>query len=109
RVWSAPDALEHGLLDGLGSLSDAIHAAAVRAGLKAYEVEYVGLPLSPRDMFLQQLADRVGSLRIWAPSALSASLTTLLAPVADAARELASLKDPRNIYVRCIPCGAIRQ
>jgi protease-4 len=108
RVWSAPDALEHGLLDGLGSLSDAIAAAAARAGLEDYEVEYVELPRSPREIFMQQLADRVGSLRIWTPSALTASLATLLAPVADAASELASLKDPRNIYVRCIPCGAIR-
>jgi protease-4 len=108
RVWSAPDALEHGLLDGLGSLSDAIAAAAARAGLEGYKVEYVELPRSPREIFLQQLADRVGSLRIWTPSALTASLATLLAPVADAAAELASLKDPRNIYVRCIPCGAIR-
>jgi len=108
RVWSAPDALEHGLLDGLGSLSDAIDAAAARAGLEEYQVEYVGQPLSPRDLFLQQLADRAGSLRIRAPTALSASLNSLLAPVADAVEELASLKDPRNLYVRCIACGAIR-
>ncbi len=108
RVWSAPDALEHGLLDGLGSLADAIGAAAARAGLDDYKVEYVELPLSPREVFLQQLADRVGSLRIWTPSALTASLSTMLAPMADAASELASLKDPRHIYVRCLPCGAIR-
>ncbi len=106
RIWSAPDALEHGMLDGLGSLSDAIDAAAARAGLEEYQVEYVGQPLSPRDLFLQQLADRVGSLGIRAPYALPASLRALLAPVADAVEELASLKDPRNLYMRCIACGA---
>lgn len=108
RIWSAPDALERGLLDGLGSLRDAIGAAAALAELEDYEVEYVSLPMSPRDLLMQQLADRVGSLRLWAPSALAASLNTLLAPVANAAAELASLKDPRHIYVRCLDCGAIR-
>ena len=108
RVWSAPDALENGLLDGIGSLTDAIDAAAARAGLEDYKVDYVELPLSPRELFLQTLADRVGSLRVWSPSGLSASLTSLLAPVADAAAELASLKDPRHLYARCLSCGAIR-
>lgn len=108
RIWSAPDALENGLLDGIGSLADAIDAAAAHAGLEDYKVDYVELPLSPRDLFLKSLAERVGTLRIWSPSALGASLTSLLAPVADAAAELASLKDPRHLYARCLPCGAIR-
>lgn len=108
RVWSAPDALEHGLLDGLGSLRDAVAAAAARAGLEDYKVEYVELPQSPRDIFMQQLADRVGSLRVLTPSALTVSLSTLLAPVLDAAAELNSLTDPRHLYVRCVACGAIR-
>jgi protease-4 len=108
RVWSAPDALENGLLDGIGSLADAIDAAAARAGLEDYKVDYVEIPLSPRDLFMQTLADRVGSLRLWSSSGLSASLNSLLAPVADAAAELAALKDPRHLYVRCLSCGAIR-
>ena len=108
RVWSAPDALEHGLLDGLGSLDDAVAAAAARAGLEDYKVDYVEMPLTPRELFLQQLAERVGSLRLWTPPAVTASLEALLAPVADAAAELASLKDPRHIYARCLACGAIR-
>lgn len=108
RIWAAPDALEHGLLDGLGSLADAVAAAAARAGLEDYKVEYVSLPLSPRELLLQQLADRVGSLGLWTPPAITASVAALLAPVTDAAAELASLKDPRHIYVRCLACGAIR-
>jgi protease-4 len=108
RVWSAPDALEHGLLDGLGTLDDAIAAAAARGGMEDYAVEFFELPRSPRDLFLQQLADRVGSLGLVAPSAFSTSLSNLFAPVADAAAELASLKDPRHLYVRCMPCGTIR-
>ena len=71
-------------------------------------MDYVSLPLSPRELLLQQLADRVGSLGLWTPPAITASLEVLLAPVADAAAELASLKDPRHIYVRCLACGTIR-
>ena len=108
RIWSAPDALERGLLDGLGSLSDAIDAAAARAELADYQVEYVEPPMSPRDLLMQQLAERVGSLGVWAPSAITASLKKLLAPVANAAAELASMQDPRHIYVRGLDCGAIR-
>jgi protease IV len=108
QIWSAPDALENGLLDGIGSLADAIDAAAARAGLEDYKVDYVEIPLSPRELFMQTLADRVGSLRVWSPSGPGASITALLAPVADAAAELAALKDPRHLYARCLPCGAIR-
>lgn len=108
RIWSAPDALENGLIDGLGSLDDAIAAAAARAELDEYEVEFVELPRSPRELFLQQLADRVGKLGLWRETALGASVARLLEPVAGAVDELASLQDPRHLYMRCVPCGAIR-
>lgn len=108
RIWSAPDALENGLIDGLGSLNDAVAAAAARAELDEYEVEFVELPRSPRELFLQQLADRVGNLGLWRESALGASVARLLEPVAGAVDELASLQDPRHLYVRCVSCGAIR-
>jgi protease-4 len=108
RIWSAQDALEHGLLDGLGTLHDAVAAAAARAGLSDYKVEYVARPLSARELFLRQLADRIGSLDVMRSSSLTATIETMLAPISNAAAELASLKDPRHIYARCIPCGAIR-
>lgn len=107
RVWSATDALSSGLIDKVGTLQDAIAAAAQRASLKDYQVEYVELPLSPRDMLLKQLANRVGSLDVWTASA-SASLSALLGPVRDAAQELASLQDPRHLYMRCLACGLVR-
>lgn len=107
RVWSADDALKSGLIDKLGTLDDAIAAAAERASLKDYHVEYVELPMSPRDMLLKQLANRVGSLDMWTASA-SASLSALIGPVRDAAQELASLQDPRHLYMRCLACGMVR-
>jgi len=107
RVWSATDAREHHLIDSVGTLQDAIAAAAKRANLPDYQVEYVEPPLSPRDMLLKQLANRVGSLGVWTTSA-SAVLNSLLAPMRDAAQELASLQDPRHIYLRCLTCGMVR-
>jgi protease IV len=108
RVWSASDALQKGLIDREGSLDDAIAAAAVLANLKDYQVEYVELPLSPRDMFMKQLARSVGSLNVWTDSATSAALSGLLGPVRAAAQELGSLQDPRHLYMRCIACGLVR-
>jgi protease IV len=113
RVWSAADALEHGLLDALGTLDDAVAAAAARAGLGDYQVEFVELPRSPRELLLQQLAERVGNLSLWdfAPGSkgdLAANLAGLMAPVAEAAAEIAILQDPRHLYMRCVACGLIR-
>jgi protease IV len=107
RVWSAADALQSRLIDNLGTLEDAIAAAAARAKIKDYQVEYVELPLSPRDMLLKQLANRVGSLNGWTASA-GAALSVLLGPVRDAAQELANLQDPRHLYVRCLGCTMVR-
>jgi protease-4 len=105
RIWSSPDALEAGLVDGVGSLGDAIAAAAARAGMEDYKIDYVELPRSPRDVLMQQLADRVGSLGIWTQSTASATLSALLQPVAQAAGEIAGLQDPRHIYLRCVACA----
>ncbi len=108
RVWSATDALQKGLIDKVGSLDDAIAAAAAHAKLKDYDVDYVEQPLSPRDMFLQQLANGVGSLNVWTESAASVALSGLLGTVREAAQELGSLQDPRHLYMRCIACGLVR-
>lgn len=53
RVWSGRDALERGLVDKLGSLDDAVAAAAKRAGLQEgkYERDY----LDPEKSFAQEL------------------------------------------------------
>ena len=104
RVWSAPDAQAMGLVDELGSLREAVAAAAELGGLDRnnHAVEYVQQPLSPRDMLLRQLASRVGmsgSLPF-----LDTGLQQLLQPVATAARTLTELNDPTHRYMRCLGC-----
>lgn len=105
RVWSAEDALKSGLVDRVGSLHDAIAAAAAIAEVSDYEVEYVEKPLSPRDMLMKQLAKSVGSLNVSAASTVSTALSVLLAPVREAVQELGSLQDPAHLYMRCLGCG----
>lgn len=106
RVWSAADALEHGLIDKLGDLQDAIAAAGKLSGLSQYEIEYVGLPLSPRDLLLQQLSGRVGSLKLWANSSMADAFSGVLQTFSAAARELENLDDPAHLYVRCVSCAS---
>jgi protease IV len=108
RVWAAEDALQHGLIDNVGSLQDAVEAAAKLAEVTDYSVEYVEQPLSPRDMLLKQLSRSVGSLNLWAPSTASTALSGVFESMREAAQELGSLQDPANLYMRCFNCGAVR-
>lgn len=107
-VWSSAAAHEVGLVDELGTLEEAIEAAAALAQLEDYEVKYVSVPLSPRDMLLKQLANRTGSLGLIKPSAENAVIKQLMQPLQQAANELTLLQDPRNLYLRCLGCGAVR-
>jgi len=108
RVWSAQDALGNGLIDGIGTLDDAIAAAAARASLEDYEVEYAEIPRSPQELLLQRLTDRVGGLPAWSQSGFGASLSGLWRPVQEAAREISLLQDPGHLYTRCVSCGALQ-
>jgi protease-4 len=107
RVWSAGDAVEIGLVDQLGNLEDAIQAAADLAGLEDYRVDYIELPKTQREQFIEQLADSVGSLNLLSHSTWSLSLNRALAPVREAAELLLSLEDPGNLYLRCVDCSMV--
>lgn len=107
RVWSATDAFQSGLVDSLGNLQQAIEAAAARADLDDYEVHYVEQPLSPTELLLQQLSERVGAPALLARTGVVSALQRMLRPFYEAADEVASLQDPRHIYARCLPCAAI--
>ncbi|MDQ6954011.1 MAG: signal peptide peptidase SppA [Mariprofundaceae bacterium] len=56
RVWTGVDAQRLGLIDQLGSLNDAIAAAAKRAGIADhYELKEVKVPLSLPEMLVEEL------------------------------------------------------
>ncbi len=80
RVWAGQDALAQGLVDRLGSLGDALKAAATRAKLaEGWRVEYLETPPGRLDRWLQRfgLAELSG---LWAPQDASSSLAGLLGP-----------------------------
>jgi len=62
RVWTGSQALEHGLVDGIGNLDRAIQAAAAKAGLKDYRtVDYPAL----KDPFVSLLGTSKERIQMW--------------------------------------------
>ncbi len=109
RVWLGSDALERGLVDRLGTLDDAITAAAEFAELErdSYSIEY----LEP----VPGLAERIAMelVRVSAPLLQAVGeFNAIPAPLRRVAGELAGLEpwltlgsDPRGIYTHCL-CDA---
>lgn len=114
RVWTGQDALELGLIDRFGDLSDAIEAAAEHAGLAEGEfgVKYVERPLSPGQEFLLQLLNsRIGPTVAGVATTGFAGRGSALAPlvtaVEDAWRGIARFNDRRGTYADCF-CDVLR-
>lgn len=97
RVWSGSRAKELGLVDGLGQLSDAIAAAAHRAGLEQYGVRFIEKPLSAQEQFLQEIAESLGI-------APATPVGRVFARTMDSLSLLRSLNDPMNVYGLCEVC-----
>lgn len=99
RVWSGADALDHGLVDKLGTLEDAVAIAAEKAGLSGddWSVRYVERELSVREQLLVDLAASAranfGPIRVGSPL-----LTRLDAMV----REATALLDAGTVQAHCL-------
>lgn len=106
RVWTGVDALENGLVDSLGSLDDAITAAAALAELEedSYGTKKIRTELSPTEQFvldLMSVAKRAGV----EPSVFSSRPNTLTRIAGKAERLLAPLlrfDDPKGVYAHCL-------
>ncbi len=61
RVWSGQQALENGLVDRLGSIDDAIAAAAQKAGLERYRVVTYPAIKNPLDALLGRSASQASA------------------------------------------------
>ena len=105
RVWIATDAQDHGLIDHLGNLGDAIASAAELAGLEndQYEVIYLEKRLEFTERIALQLAisfspliDVLG-LDVTFPFEFQQLVGALVEPF----KMLDRLNDPRDIYAYC--------
>ena len=105
RVWIAQDALERGLVDHIGTLKEAIQAAARRAKLAEgqYDVSYREKHLTWREALVRSMKTtamttlaRAGLYRGSHP-ALAHALSTL----EQGLQSVEAFNDPRGIYVYC--------
>lgn len=99
RIWTGRQALERGLVDGLGDRSTAVAAAARLAELDEYQVKLFETELSPQDELLLSLADRMASA-----AAPQVPQLPQLTQAMDDWATLATLSDPRHVYAICEAC-----
>jgi protease-4 len=103
RVWAGADAIKYGLVDHLGSFDDAVKAAASRAKVSEYKVDFIEPELS----WAQSLALQV---KAWAVEAvfghdrdarLGAQLALRLDPLKQEVERLSRFSLPNRLYAYC--------
>ena len=98
RVWSGEDAYEHGLVDNLGDLDDAIAAAAELAELgDDWEISYIEKEVKFKDRMLKELMARAVGIA-GAEFADETPLDEVVRRVQRSAAEFAALNDPNHAY-----------
>ena len=105
RVWVAQDALEHGLIDAIGNLDDAIDSAALLADLGNYEVLYIEQPLSTRDRILQEIL-KGSSQTVY--QLMGTGLRThlkIMNKLEDEFETLLHMSQKPDIYLQCLDCN----
>lgn len=105
KVWIGRQALEIGLVDELGSLNDAIAAAAELAGVEDYEAERFGTPISPQQLVLEELGK---NLHVSMPSTVENAMVWL-SPLKEPLTVLSKLQDPKHVYLQCFDCNYANQ
>jgi len=102
KVWVGQDALEIGLIDALGGLNEAVAAAAAMGEASSWTVRRVGTPLSPELLLLEELGDFIAINHSRNQSLMSQWLAAVVEPV----KMMNHLRDPRDLYLRCLSCSS---
>ncbi len=108
QVWAGSDALQHGLVDKLGTLDVAVKAAAERASLgDKYTVRYVEKPLTPAQAFVKGFSAHAQA--VLPESWLATQQRTLPSPLlmqarlaTQQAKAILEMNDPNHAYVHCL-------
>jgi protease-4 len=105
RVWIASDAIEHGLVDHLGGVRDAVKAAAKRAKLSEGEYETVWRErrLTWQERLFKDLRSKAARLmvRLGLAGHPPGPVNQVLDFVAEQLRSLELLSDRRGLYYYC--------
>jgi protease-4 len=113
RVWIGETALDLALVDRLGTIDDALAAAAERAGLEDFDVVGLTQEKSRFDVFLEQLAggevmadaSEAERLELFGAKRMSSpAIQQIAMKVRREAQFFNSFNDPNAVYVRCIEC-----
>ncbi len=105
RVWSGEDAKRLGLVDELGSLDDAIKAAAKLANIDDYGVSFIKRELSEKEILMKQLLDNAeitGSLENIGSIKANPMVKALTSEVQQLMDTFAKFNDPNHTYVHCM-------
>jgi protease IV len=103
RVWAGSDARRLGLVDHLGSFNEALQAAARRAKVVNYGVEFIEPELSWAQQLALQLKSDFAQLLLRASPGerALAQLAGRLDPVTREAQRLARFSIPDHLYAYC--------
>jgi protease-4 len=103
RVWAGTDARRLGLVDQLGLFNDATKAAARRAKVSDYALEFIEPELTWAQALAMQLRSSVAGLLLRASPGESAlaQLAERLDPVTREAQRLARFTVPNHLYAYC--------
>ncbi len=106
RVWSGKQAHKLGLVDNLGSLSDAIESAAKLAGIEDYFVWNVKRKLSEQEKLMAELFGQAETLINMQEAANTKRQPTLkskfLEQVNTSFKALEQWNDPKHAYATCL-------
>ncbi|HZC86874.1 MAG TPA: signal peptide peptidase SppA [Steroidobacteraceae bacterium] len=103
RVWAGTDARRIGLVDQLGSFNDATRAAARRAKVTDYALEFIEPELTWAQALAMQLRSSLAALFLRASPTETAlaQLAQRLDPVTREAQRLAQFTVPNRLYAYC--------
>jgi protease-4 len=106
QVWTGNDALDHGLIDAIGGLDDAIDAAAERAGLDSgsYGRKYIRQELTPAEQLALEFLGGAAKLGLDAGRFVDrqSALERLARILQSTLEPLLKFNDPKGMYSHCL-------
>ena len=100
-MWAGVDAKRLGLVDGLGSFDDATKAAAHRAKLTDYEVEFMEPELSWAQELVLQMKTRAVKVAIGSSPNPLGQVAQRFDPLMRQVELLNKFSEPNKVYAYC--------
>lgn len=105
RVWTGQTALKLGLVDKLGTLDDAIAAAAATASLKHFDVQLIEQEMTEQEKLMAQLFGSAKMLGLLPEQAVTMTpVQKLMRQLNQELQVLSQFNDPNGIYSVCFAC-----